>query len=444
MNYLIDSLVLHNPTIQLILDSLFKSTIILAIAMVVVSALRGKLTHKTTHLIWLSSVGCIALLPLVHVLTRSGTDLFPSIQPIHVIGVSMWNIDVVSQRELLPTKFLLAIYWSVVGVLAARLLLSAYGLLQLHRHCSVVTNNEITSKFLRVKQNLGIKREVSLMAGDAVASPISYGLIKPVVLVPGEIVDWEESIVLEVFQHELSHINRFDWLSLMITHLVCAFLWMNPLLWFAARKLNEEAELICDSAIIETEEDRVRYAANLLRLAKQRQANPQYSLLTQPMYDGGELTMRIKNILEGRIPRNLSRTTVAMFAAALITLSLATSSITLVAADSITDADYLPLRAVAPLYPTRAAEEEVEGWALVSFTVRADGLVDPSSIQVVDAEPPGYFENNSRRAAERFEFQSRIVDGLAVDVPGVQYLFRYELDLNPADFSRPPPEANAR
>ena len=47
---------------------------------------------------------------------------------------------------------------------------------------------------------------------------------------------------------------------------------------------------------------------------------------------------------------------------------------------------------------------------------------------VVDAEPPNIFDRSSERAAARFKFQPRVVDGQGVEVPGVQYLFRYELE----------------
>ena len=94
---------------------------------------------------------------------------------------------------------------------------------------------------------------------------------------------------------------------------------------------------------------------------------------------------------------------------------------------SATDGDYLPLVAIAPQYPTRAAQRGIQGWCLVSFTVDGLGNVE-ESIVVVDAEPPNIFDRSSERAAARFKFQPRVVDGQGVEVPGVQYLFRYELE----------------
>lgn len=97
---------------------------------------------------------------------------------------------------------------------------------------------------------------------------------------------------------------------------------------------------------------------------------------------------------------------------------------------SATDGDYLPLVAIAPQYPTRAAQRGIEGWCLVSFTVDGLGNVVEETIVVVDAEPPEIFDRSSERAAARFKFQPRVKNGEGVSVPGVQYLFRYQLEDN--------------
>jgi len=95
---------------------------------------------------------------------------------------------------------------------------------------------------------------------------------------------------------------------------------------------------------------------------------------------------------------------------------------------SATDGDYLPLVAIAPQYPTRAAQRGIQGWCLVSFSVNGQGSVVEDSIIVTDAEPPNIFDRSSLRAAARFKFQPRVIDGQGVQVDGVQYLFRYQLE----------------
>ena len=91
-----------------------------------------------------------------------------------------------------------------------------------------------------------------------------------------------------------------------------------------------------------------------------------------------------------------------------------------------TDGEMLPLVNIQPTYPTRAAQRGIEGWAQVSFTVTDTGGV--RDVSVVDAEPPGMFDQASIRAAERFRFQPRVVNGQPVEVPNVQYVFRFQLE----------------
>lgn len=93
---------------------------------------------------------------------------------------------------------------------------------------------------------------------------------------------------------------------------------------------------------------------------------------------------------------------------------------------SITDGEMLPLVNVTPQYPTRAASRGIEGWCQVSFTVTETGGV--RDVIVVDAEPQGIFDSSSIRAAEKFKFQPKVVDGKGVEVPNVQYVFRYQLE----------------
>ena len=95
---------------------------------------------------------------------------------------------------------------------------------------------------------------------------------------------------------------------------------------------------------------------------------------------------------------------------------------------SSTDGEYLPLVTIVPDYPERAAQRGIEGWCLVRFTVDANGNVVPDSIVVEDADPPNLFDRSSIRAARRFRFQPRVMDGKGVEVPGVPYLFTYKLD----------------
>ena len=90
------------------------------------------------------------------------------------------------------------------------------------------------------------------------------------------------------------------------------------------------------------------------------------------------------------------------------------------------DGEYLPIVKVAPIYPRRAQTRGITGYCIVEYTVTTSGAIrDP---QAVDCQPEGVFESASVKAAEKFKYKPRVVDGEAIEVAGVQNKFTYELE----------------
>jgi protein TonB len=92
------------------------------------------------------------------------------------------------------------------------------------------------------------------------------------------------------------------------------------------------------------------------------------------------------------------------------------------------DGDYMPLVRVQPQYPRRAQERGVEGYVIVELTVDADGTVPRESILVLDAEPKGYFERAAIKAASKFKYKPKVINGKGVPVTGVKYRFTFDLE----------------
>ena len=90
------------------------------------------------------------------------------------------------------------------------------------------------------------------------------------------------------------------------------------------------------------------------------------------------------------------------------------------------EGDYLPIVKVAPIYPNRALTRGIEGYCVVQYTVTRQGTTkDPF---VVESQcTSGLFHNASLNAALKFKYKPRIMDGEAVEVPGVQNKFTYEI-----------------
>lgn len=93
---------------------------------------------------------------------------------------------------------------------------------------------------------------------------------------------------------------------------------------------------------------------------------------------------------------------------------------------SSTDGEYLPIVKVAPMYPARAQSQGIEGWVLVQFTVTESGsVINPV---VVEAQPPGIFDEAAKKAVTKFKYKPRVENGRPIAVPNVQHLIRFELE----------------
>jgi protein TonB len=90
------------------------------------------------------------------------------------------------------------------------------------------------------------------------------------------------------------------------------------------------------------------------------------------------------------------------------------------------EGDYLPIVKVAPIYPNRALTRGIEGFCVVQYTVTKQGTTkDPVVIESQCTS--SLFHRASINAALKFKYKPRIMDGEAVEVPGVQNKFTYEI-----------------
>jgi protein TonB len=91
------------------------------------------------------------------------------------------------------------------------------------------------------------------------------------------------------------------------------------------------------------------------------------------------------------------------------------------------EGDYLPIVKVAPIYPQQALMRGVEGYCVVQYTVTRRGTIrDPFVVE--DQCTNAMFHRPSLQAALKFKYKPRVIDGQAVEVPGVQNKFTYVIE----------------
>jgi protein TonB len=90
------------------------------------------------------------------------------------------------------------------------------------------------------------------------------------------------------------------------------------------------------------------------------------------------------------------------------------------------DGDYLPIVKVAAVYPRRAQSRGIEGFVIVEFVVTKTGAV--SNAVIVKSQPEGIFNQAALDAVAKFKYKPRVVDGVAMEVAGVQNRISFEID----------------
>jgi TonB family protein len=122
---------------------------------------------------------------------------------------------------------------------------------------------------LELSKSFKIARTVRLwLSDDPAAMPLTWGFLRPLVILPSAAADWQEDRRRIVLSHELAHIARNDWFLQVCAELARAVYWFHPLVWVAAERLRQESELACDDSVLSSGIQPSEYANQLLDLAR--------------------------------------------------------------------------------------------------------------------------------------------------------------------------------
>ena len=144
------------------------------------------------------------------------------------------------------------------------------GLFSLHR-LERASRRETAASWLdllrQLLTRLGCKRRVVLLKAARRRMPMTWGVLRPKVLLPEESQQWPPERRGVVLLHELAHAKRCDYLTHLLTRLVCALYWFNPLVWLAARRMVAERERACDDIVLRHGAQPADYAEQVLEIS---------------------------------------------------------------------------------------------------------------------------------------------------------------------------------
>nr|WP_304429942.1 M56 family metallopeptidase [uncultured Acetatifactor sp.] len=182
-----------------------------------------------------------------------------------------------------------------------------------------------------------LKRTILVRQSDRISAPLTYGIFRPVILMPKK-MDWKNEKQLQyVLSHEYVHICRYDTATKLIATLALCIHWFNPFVWVMYTLFNRDIELACDESVIRQFGEKSKSAYSLM-------------LINMEATKSGLLPFCnnfSKNAIEERITAVMKTKKTSLFAiciaAALIvgvTTTFATSATGIGEKDTIHDTDF--------------------------------------------------------------------------------------------------------
>jgi TonB family protein len=232
--------------------------------------------------------------------------------------------------------------------------------------------------------------EADLRLSPEVASPVTYGVRNPVVLLPPGFPLLDSRVQDAILAHECLHVRRRDWLFTVVEELVRAAFWFHPAIWWLLGEIQLAREQVVDRAAVEMTQQREEYVDALLAIAG---ARPQMDLAPAPLFlRKWHLKYRVISIVEKEV--RMSKTGLASALAAGVCLLaaacwMATSAFPLQAAPQVvTDGPGVSvdlggaalLHRMPVAYPEAARMKGIEGTVVVQARLDTSGNVVDASV----------------------------------------------------------------
>lgn len=312
--------------------------------------------------------------------------------------------------------------WALCAVaLAGRMVL---GLFWIERAATQERVDPIwQARLEQLAAGFGVDRAVRLRVVQQLASPITAGWWRPVVLVPASLVSGMPAHLLEaLLAHEMAHIKRHDYLVNLGQNVVETLLFYHPAVWWISNRIRSEREQIADDHAARMLGEPRRLALALSELEKLQFSTHHLAQAA----NGGDLMSRIKRLIRPDIQ-------VLNWKAAIPVLGLAALSVTAFAHAAPSAATKDPdTSAVAdfnsckrPEYPAESVKQQHTGTVTLGFLVAKNGGVKESKVTRSSGHPA--LDDAAQSALVKCRFKPATTKGKPVEAwTAVQYVWTLE------------------
>ncbi|KRC82492.1 M56 family metallopeptidase [Sphingomonas sp. Root241] len=271
---------------------------------------------------------------------------------------------------------------------AALLLLTLaalFRLVGLRARAEVLVEPEWLAALARAQRRMGFKSGTALLRSEELASPISWGLMRPTILLSDAAARAPEQAEA-IIAHELAHVVQLDWAKLMLARVATAAFWFNPLAWVLAREAHQLREEAADDAVLAADINGPDYAELLIGVARHECRG--VLLGAHGVAPGkNSLHRRITRVLDMNPARQPSgRSWVAGFAAGMLTMAAPLAALTLAPSQAASvAADPARVAGAAPASPASSASPLPRGVVARAQDTDASPSVSATDQALVEA-----------------------------------------------------------
>ena len=161
------------------------------------------------------------------------------------------------------------VIWAVGVLVCTAFFAVSYWKCRQEFQTSLPVDNDFIRNWLIAHQQ---RRVISIRQSSHFSAPLTYGIFRPVILMPTS-TKWENTKSLQyVLAHEYVHIRRFDSIKKFVLITVLCVHWFNPLVWAMYILANRDIELSCDEAVVRLfgENTKAAYARALISMEETR------------------------------------------------------------------------------------------------------------------------------------------------------------------------------